>query len=357
MKRKRLYRFRFIWAVLILVLAQTGLYAQSNCSQTLSDAVRKFEAGQLTEIPDFVSSCLRNGFTKDERIQAYKLLTLVHLYQDDKENAEKSFLNMLLINKEFIADTKSDPSELIYLADMYRIRPIFTVQARVGTSITVPKVINRYTLGNDFKSIEKYTPSVTFKASGAIEYTFLKYLQVGTEFSFNYSSFNYSNTLNEETEVNFKESQLWTDFPLYLKAGVSFGKYTPYIYGGASYSLLISSRASNLESIYDKGGESEEKYEGPDIDIKELRTGNNISFLGGVGLKVKQRTNYLVVDFRFTKGIRNLVDGSTRYNVASKSQQLANYYYYVDPDFSINQYSLTIGYIYSIYKPKKLNKK
>ena len=59
--------------------------------------------------------------------------------------------------------------------------------------------------------------------------------------------------------------------------------------------------------------------------------------------------------FRYSKGLRNIVDKSTRYDMSIDARQrLTTDYQYLDPDYSINQYAVTLGYIISIYKPKKL---
>lgn len=351
---KNVYTYlRFgLLGIMFSVVSVHNLAAQSNCSQLLVEATRKFEMGQLNEIPELLSSCLRNGFTKDENVQAYRLLTLVHLYLDDKTSAEKSFLNMLVINKEYVVDLKSDPSELVYLAEMYRIRPILSLHVKAGNNLTVPKVINRYAIGDNLTNIENYNYTPGFKFSAAIEYPLLKYIQIGVESSFSLVSFTYNNRVNNFADISLKESQSWLDFPVYIKGAYSFGKFTPYVYGGGAYSLLLSNSAEEPSRKTD-----ETNTTGKTIDILELRKGYNISLIGGAGLKIKQGLNYIVIDFRYSRGISNVVDKSTRYdNSLTSGNELMYRYWYVDPDYALNQYALTVGFVKSIYKPKKLKK-
>ena len=90
------------WFVLVATaLFFTNIsYSQTLCSQALSAAQISFDNGHLYGIPSGLKDCLDNGFTKQERIQAYKLLTITYLFIDDPISAENSYLSLLRLDPE-----------------------------------------------------------------------------------------------------------------------------------------------------------------------------------------------------------------------------------------------------------------
>ena len=53
-----------------------------DCSAILDEAKDEFDAGHLEVISSLLNDCLRNGFTDAQKIDAYRLLTITHLYLD-----------------------------------------------------------------------------------------------------------------------------------------------------------------------------------------------------------------------------------------------------------------------------------
>ena len=82
-----------VWYTILLILVVSGLprmsFSQTNCSQVLVDAQNMFEDGKINEIPEFLDPCLTDGFTKEEKIEAYKLLSMVYTFMDEDENADQ----------------------------------------------------------------------------------------------------------------------------------------------------------------------------------------------------------------------------------------------------------------------------
>ena len=75
-------RYFFIFFVIILFSIPTISIAQDQCAVALSEAEDKYDQGRLYEIPEILESCLEYGFSKEEKIRAYRLLTLSYLFLD-----------------------------------------------------------------------------------------------------------------------------------------------------------------------------------------------------------------------------------------------------------------------------------
>src|SRR5574339_343299 len=61
---------------------------EANCQAKLSDAENNFVAGKFYGIPSLLQSCLDDGgFSREEQVRVYMLLSQVYLLTDDPSNA------------------------------------------------------------------------------------------------------------------------------------------------------------------------------------------------------------------------------------------------------------------------------
>ena len=90
---------------------------------------------------------------------------------------------------------------------------------------------------------------------------------------------------------------------------------------------------------------------GPETDIMEKRNRfNYFTSLGG-GIKYKIPAGYFFIDASYNYSLINDVVEATR---QPANDDLSLIYYYVDNDFRANFITLSLGFSYSFYKPKKL---
>ena len=80
------YHLLAIW---ILIFACSITFGQKSCLNTLREAKDLYEQGLIDEIPDLLSGCMESGFTRAQRIEAYKIIILTYLFDDDQFAAEK----------------------------------------------------------------------------------------------------------------------------------------------------------------------------------------------------------------------------------------------------------------------------
>ena len=94
---------KLIVGFLVACSVGTGFGQDTDCLQTLARANDEFTAGRFFGIPALLKNCLDNGFTNEQKIQAYQLLTQAYLILDDPIAAEDSYLKLLKADPEFVA--------------------------------------------------------------------------------------------------------------------------------------------------------------------------------------------------------------------------------------------------------------
>ena len=112
--------------ILISSIAFYHATGQSTCTQTLRTARSTYDQGRLQELPSLLDGCLKNGFTQQEKVEAYKLLSLAYIYLEESAKADEAMLNLLRTDHYFEINTSTDPAEFIALYRTFRTRPIYT---------------------------------------------------------------------------------------------------------------------------------------------------------------------------------------------------------------------------------------
>jgi hypothetical protein len=88
---------------------------------------------------------------------------------------------------------------------------------------------------------------------------------------------------------------------------------------------------------------------GSDMDISDYRKNMLYSGIIGAGVRYKVPRGILQLDLRANLGLNNIVRSEKRY----QNPELYNQYFYLDDDFSLNTFSLSVGYYFSFYSPRK----
>lgn len=354
----------FLTIILMVIFIQ--VHAQSTCTQNLRKAEKKFEGGQLTEVPEIVSYCLLNKeFSSEEMLKAYKLLTITYLYLDDSLNAEISFYNLLKEFPDFVLNESVEPAELVNLFHTYRTLPLYSFGLQAGTNFTLISPVSLYGIDNTGQRTENYQPLLGYHAGFRFEVPISKRIFITTGSSFNMLRYRNIRSLSTTSwknenendpsynfaQVNFSENQSWINIPLTIGASLGNNQIKNYFYAGASTGYLIASKA-NISRSFSYASNSGSDIKGPDINVKELRY--NLNFWGvlGAGLKIRSGLNQINIEAQYDIGFLNLVNASKRYS----NSQLINRYGYLDNDIKLSFLTLKGSYMITRYKPKKIVK-
>jgi hypothetical protein len=336
-----------LFAVAVIGHCQLTL-AQSACTQTLRLAQSVYDQGRLQELPNLIENCLKNGFTDQEKVNAYKLLTLTYIYLEEPEKADDAMLALLRADNEFAPNDAVDPAELVALYHTFRTNPIYRIGLKAGTVASQPNVISA-----DFvsSSVSEYTYSFGLNIAVAAEIPLkrkFKNFNLNTELSFQTRVFNGHNSKGDTVRTTTStEKQNWISLPISLQRDIyQKGEFfKAYVSGGFSAEYLLSASKTMLS---ERTGYS--PVEERPIDLKEQRNKFNVGLIVSGGIKRKISKGFLIVEARYQYG---LMPALTKNDVYKDLQSVIDYKS-VDGIYKLNTLSLSVGYVLNRYNPKKL---
>ena len=331
-----------VFFALLVIISSAGIILAQDCANALLEADRLINSGNVEAVPGVLNNCL-DKLSREDRVEAYKKLSIAYLYMDDPFGAEASYLALLNLDPEF-RTAPADPIELVYLSQQYITTPIITINAKAGGNISTISVIhsNSAEPEADVRNVQ-YKPKGGYNFTGGFDLYFNKTISFFAELEASMWQYN-----KVSTSFRFGSQELSSTRTNY-QAGLPLGiRYTypgevsfPYIYGGfhLAYTYL-----SNVRNTRDFDIQSSTLKLTPQINQF------NHSLIFGIGYK------YLLVDLRFRLGMNNVTNEKTQFDLSGiDNQEHITYYLQVDDDYRWNTVELTLGYVWPQYKPRKRN--
>ncbi len=336
------------------------LIAQDECAFQLQEAQELYSAGLIEDIPGMLEMCMKNGFTRDEKEQAHKLIILSYLFDDDIEAADRAMLEFLKDFPDYQV-VATDPREFVTLLESYDRNPVLMIGGGVGTNITFPMAIATVGTHNYSDHHGNYTPGAAgFHASVRLEKRLKSKLDlVGEiEYSYNQFSFNldpasgkstFTGEITSFSRISYHETQNRIAIPVSISYLLGEGKLTPSLRAGLAPGLLFSATGDGLREYDNTGNIRLEPVSVTGIDVLPARRIFNAwAFVGG-GASYGIGPGVLSVDARFYFNLLNQVGpNSDRFN-----QNLAFETMYVSDDLLLNNLSITVGYVLPVFNPQK----
>jgi hypothetical protein len=227
----------------------------------------------------------------------------------------------------------------------------------VGLNVHDVDVVNNYSVENSGQEIGSYQSKLGFKMALALEITRWKKTSIYTELVFNQRRYLYTQEYLDFATLNFTETQRMLELPLLFKQ--NFGKkksFMPYIQLGPTFHYLLSAEGDFLRKDKINSISRELKTDGASLMDQRRRLNYSFSIGGGIKLKNVISNGYIVLDFRYNHALRNMVDKQQRYDGDPTQAESGNVpvfdYLFVDPDYRMNTFQFSIGYIMPKYKPK-----
>jgi Outer membrane protein beta-barrel domain len=352
---------------LVAVLFSLGVivsHAQNECELTLTRATEEFNAGHLYGIPSMLNDCLNKHQNREWRQRAYLLLAETYLLLEDPLGAENSYLEVLHANPEYLTDPQRDPIDLVYLSKKFTATPIFAFYAMLGPNISPMRVIHDVTIGGEPQTQQSYNVRLGWQLGGGLDFNYDDNLTFSAGFNYVFTGFQHVTTdlfgPNKDI-VEFLDRQTWAVVPLTVRYSHAVGNIRPYGYAGYSANFLLrdkgiinvfnrDSRISTTESTNEELASAD--AETPNLNLSEHRQRFNGSFLLGGGVKYKYKLDFFFVDVRYSFGIKNVANAQNRFNNYAEGLP----YPYVDDDFRMDNFAISLGFIRPFYKPRKLKK-
>lgn len=349
----------------IKLLAQVDSVANkkavTDCEATLAVATGEFNAGRFFSLPSILKGCLEKGFTDEQKIRAYILLCQVYLINDNPAEAEASYLKLLQANPEYVATPELDPIDVVYLSKKFTTRPVFTPHLRVGTNATFRSKIHDNSTNPEPDSVQSgynIKPGITL--GGGVDWNISDRISLGADASFSMRKFSksvrgiYDNDRSDQTTSLF-----WIDVPICVKYQDYKGAFRPYGYAGYGFHFKLAASSEftylNVERGSADGGQSTQSpTEGTAVSISHQQYLLNQSLILGGGIKYKIGKNYVFADLRIQLGLTNVTNKSAIFygEDGSFDAEILKYNT-VNDMYRVNSLSLTLGYIFPVYNPRK----
>lgn len=346
--------------ILLLLFAITSNHyvcAQATtCTQTLRLARTTYQQGRLHELPDLLSSCIDNGFTKEERTEAYELLTLSYVYREEPDMADETMLRLLESDHFFEINPDVDPAEFVALYNKFRTKPLYRIGMRVSVSPTFTSPTKNYFVAINGAQQGSYSSRIAFQAGFVFEKDIFKDFSIAPELGYTGRTYDYSNPnlfVNDSssatpvTETTATFTQSWIDLNLlvHYRFKMRNKNLIPYVAAGSGISYLLTSTGQFVTS--ELGGAF--VVSGPDIDLKNNFQTVAYSAIIAAGTKYKVGGIYLTADLRFQVGLSNVVKEGSRSNAEAVFDYATTLNNIRQSNLSFN-----VGFVYPYFKPKKL---
>ncbi|HEX7015036.1 MAG TPA: porin family protein [Cyclobacteriaceae bacterium] len=323
-------------------------YAQTACAVTLRTARTTYDEGRLQELPGLLEPCLKNGFTQQEAVEAYKLLVLSYIYLEEPAKADKAMLELLRTDPYFEVNESADAAEFIALYRTFRTWPVYRVGAKAGVNGTQP-YITSYVDAVEGADVS-YSPAASFMTGLVFEIPVGDRLTLNPEAYFHMKSFLYNSELaltdGLTNTSEGKEVQTTVSVPVSLQYALAKTKLNPYVSAGVAVDYLLKSSITmnrlrvNANSIQERT-----------FDVTDSRQRIQVSAVASAGIKARLGSGFVVTELRLTYGLTGINDPSSAFTI---DDYLLFDNGYADNSMHLNSISLTVGYVYNVFHPKKL---
>jgi hypothetical protein len=351
---------------LLLLLISYTAFAQTGATpaQTLRLARATYEQGRLHEIPTQLNDGVISAMTKQEKVEAYKILCLSYIYLEEPEKADEAMLNILISDPYFEINDAVDPAEFVALYKTFRTLPIFRIGAKLGVDATRPNVIES-TTASDLTSNSEFSSLIGINFGLLADMPINERLSLHAELLYSQKKFGatlVTERINPDSLVDLNlqntteaiESQTWLSLPLavqYKPFGKKSGfneKFNPYVSLGVTIDYLLAAKITG-EQIRDDQTSIQEKS----FELEPSRNPINLSIMAAIGIKFRIGGGYVVSEVRYLYGLTNISSKES----AFKNQDLPFELNYADPVFKLSSLGISAGYIQNIFNPKKLKHK
>lgn len=342
--------------VLFSFLAYQSIAQSTSCAQTLRLARSTYEQGRLHELEGILAACLKTGFTAEEKVEAYKLLTQAYIYLEEPAKADEAMLHVLESDHFFQINTEIDPAEFVALYKTFRTDPVYSLGLKGGLSLIFPSVSRDYYIASEAKGTGKYSMGIAFQAGLFFEKKVMKKFVLAPEVMIASRRFSESSLLfmNDSTtstggknESIYKQS--WLDINGIVQYEVRRNKtntFIAYVGLGPGVSLSLSQK-NQLTST----GLSNSTVSGPDIDVKSSFKTVFYSVVATGGIKYRIGSIYVLAELRYQQGLTNVVKPGNRTNLEASLDYSAQY-----NNFKLGTITGSIGVSYPVFRPVKLRK-
>ena len=324
---------------------------QEDCIFKLQEAEKLYTQGLIEEIPQLLEPCIKRGLSKEDKLQAFKLVILSYLFDDNQQEAEREILNYIKQYPEYEI-TPTDATEFVYLFESYNPVPVYSFGGSLGLNTSLISLLEPFDTEN-LDDIGDYTPSGMVLQGGFFIDRYLhKNWRFSVELLYTQNKFEYNDILYGFASINYIETHTAIQLPLTVTYSFQTEKkLNPYLRAGFGTSLLLDAKSTITREYVETGSLQFTEIKDSDIDIKNNRESLHYWTILGGGVKYKITHSYLFFDVRFNYGLNNSIKTENRFD--ENEQEFIFKSFFEHDDFKLNNLSFSLGWAYTFYKPQK----
>ncbi|HYV93857.1 MAG TPA: outer membrane beta-barrel protein [Chitinophagales bacterium] len=322
--------------IIILSLVSSVVVAQMDtCISNLKSAATYYADGSYDEAITILNSTLKVcPLSKQDQIQANKLLILCYLGIDNIEAANSAAAAIMKIDPTYTPDKFKDDPKLSSLFKKFKPEPTLAVSVGGGINIPDVHVVQTYSVvhADTSAGLASYKSVFDYQLMAGIEKRVYRNLWVEAGFEFRNTDYKHILDSVESSTIFYRENIDYFDFPLSLKFYFLRNALMPYVQAGVDFSFL--SKALSTTTRNDQKDL---------VDRTALRNGFDLGYFGAAGASYSVRLFRIFGEIGFTYFPGFINKAGARY-----ADDINLYkYYYVDDDFKMNniQFNLGISYI------------
>ena len=317
----------------ILTLTSTLTYSQGDCNNSLYEANKLFEAGQLTECINLLEPCIKQKKDKEELIESYHLLAEAYQNQNNLDKANFYVKKMLLAKPDYQKYPNIDPVDFSRLVNQYTVTPKLYMGPKFGfnrNSVALKKSYSAYS------SSQSYNPTTGFQVGFTGDYRIKPTIGINADLFFSGIGINHIVDNAGGWRQNYNEQQNYFILNLsgqkHFKAGKKLQVFAGIGFGfGYLYSANVFLEATNNET-----SSRQQATQNPIDSRNRFQTAAN--GLVGISLPVAQGIVGLETNFAYYFG--------TTVNMNKRMNDL-NFIFnnqYVNDDVSLRSMMVNLSY-------------
>jgi len=337
------------------------MMAQQECAFVLKEAQEMFDAGLIETIPDKLSSCLKTGFTNEEQLQAYKLIILSYLFDDNIEEAD-GFMLRFLTEYPAYEPVATDPREFVLLMETYDTDPILMIGGGFGANFSFPISIEGMGVHNPLLHEGNFVPG-----GAGLHGNFMVERQITPNFQLlgelAVANVVFDNYLDDEADnitpsaevtdysiIEYYETQTQVRLPISGAYYFGHSDFKPYIRIGIVPGVVLTAKAEAKRVYINTGSINYDDLDVANVDVLAARRMFNVWAFAGVGFSYKIGAGNFFIDLRYHA---NLLDQVKPDSDPYMFPDLTFVIHHVSDNFLLNDLSVTAGYMFPLYRPKK----
>ncbi|MCU0438226.1 MAG: PorT family protein [Raineya sp.] len=352
------FAFFLLFASGNIVFAQEKQEGESDCSVKLQEGETAYEDGSLSSSILLLEECLKSGgFNTEEKVRAYRLLTIIYLYKNQDGKASEYMHSLLKLNPEYRL-RPNDPSEFVDLYKQYRIRPYLIVGGAGGANMPILAIGTLYSTDNAANQGIVYRGLLGFQINFNISRPITNKIEIMLNPTFSVMRYRFEGTYFDYSTLLFTETQTRIEAPILFrynlkdKYNFNIGGLKPYLILGATPNYILGA-LGNAQRVDIVSEDQSRSVEGKSIKMTDLRNQLTFSAVAGGGIEYKLGLGHLFGQIQYQHAFMNLVSSNNRYLLQNEIAK----YGYLDNDYKMGALTFSVGYNYPLYNPKKRKSK